>query len=151
MTVWVLGDQLSREVASLEGAAPETTTVLFVTSRAKLASKSWHRQRLHAVMAGMRRFAGELRAEGFTVDEREAGSLAGGLRAHREVFPLNTVRAMEPMSYDGLALLHDNNVEIVRSNQFLCHRDDFAAWAAGRPGRLVMEDFYRWQLRRHGY
>ncbi len=41
-------------------------------------------------------------------------------------------------------------MEVVRSNQFLCHRDDFAAWAGGKR-RLRMEDFYRWQRRRLGY
>jgi deoxyribodipyrimidine photolyase-related protein len=149
-TVWILGDQLHARVASLEGATPESTTILLVTSRAKLASKPWHRQRLHAVLAGMRRFAAECRAAGFQVDEREADTLVEGLRAHREAFPHQPVRAMEPMSYGGLALLQANDVEVVRSNQFLCHRDDFAAWAGGRP-RLVMEDFYRWQRRRLGY
>ena len=153
-TVWIFGDQLNREVASLEGAEPASTTILLVTSRAKLASKPWHRQRLHAVLAGMRRFGAELRAEGFTVDERRADTLAAGLQAHREDFPRHRVRAMEPMSYDGLALLRDHDVDVVRSNQFLCHRDDFASWAAGaadRSGRLRMEDFYRWQRRRLGY
>jgi deoxyribodipyrimidine photolyase-related protein len=152
-TVWVLGDQLHAGIASLAGADPASTTILLVTSRAKLASKPWHRQRLHAVLSGMRRFAEERRAEGFTVDEREADTLADGLRAYREDFPHLPVRAMEPMSYDGLALLHANGVEVVRSNQFLCHRDDFAAWAGGaadRNGRLRMEDFYRWQRRRLG-
>jgi deoxyribodipyrimidine photolyase-related protein len=150
-TVWVFGDQLNAGIASLEGASPASTTILLVTSRAKQASKPWHRQRLHAVLAGMRRFADERRAEGFVVDHRHADTLADGLRAHREAFPRNLVRAMEPMSYDGLRLLADNDVEIVPSNQFLCHRRDFASWASGRPGRLLMEDFYRWQRVRLGY
>jgi deoxyribodipyrimidine photolyase-related protein len=41
-------------------------------------------------------------------------------------------------------------VGIVRSNQFLCHYEEFAAWAQGRR-RLRNEDFYRWQRRRLGY
>jgi deoxyribodipyrimidine photolyase-related protein len=153
-TVWVFGDQLHRGISPLQDADPATTTILLVTSRTKLASKRWHRQRLHVVLAGMRRFAAERRAEGFTVDEREADTLAEGLRAHREAFPHQVVRAMEPTSYDGLALLEAEGVEVVASNQFLCHRDDFAAWAGGaadRNGRLRMEDFYRWQRRRLGY
>jgi deoxyribodipyrimidine photolyase-related protein len=154
LTVWVFGDQLNRGISSLDGADPATTTILLVVSRAKLASKPWHRQRLHTVLAGMRRFASECRAEGFRVDQREADTLAAGLQAYREDFPRQRVRAMEPMSYDGLGLLHDHGVEVVRSNQFLCHRDEFASWAAGgadRRGRLRMEDFYRWQRRRLGY
>jgi deoxyribodipyrimidine photolyase-related protein len=47
-------------------------------------------------------------------------------------------------------LLRDLGVTVVRSNQFLCHYDDFAEWANGRK-QLKMEDFYRWQRRRLGY
>ena len=38
----------------------------------------------------------------------------------------------------------------MRSNQFLCHYDDFADWADGRKS-FKMEDFYRWQRTRLGY
>ena len=36
------------------------------------------------------------------------------------------------------------------SNQFLCHPNDFAAWAGTRKS-FKMEDFYRWQRKRLGY
>ena len=58
---------------------------------------------------------------------------------------------MEPMSWDGMRMLERLGVRTVRSNQFLCHHEDFAAWAAERRGRLRMEDFYREQRRRLGY
>jgi deoxyribodipyrimidine photolyase-like uncharacterized protein len=118
----VLGDQLNRGIASLDGVDPASTRILFVTSTGKLEAKRWHRQRLHAVLAGMRRLAGELRAEGFEVDERTAPSLRSGLDAHRRAFAPEQVRVMEPMSFDGLAMLHRADVDVVRSNQFLCHR-----------------------------
>ena len=57
---------------------------------------------------------------------------------------------MEPMSYRMRLRLDELEVETVRSNQFLCHYEDFGAWASGRR-RLVMEDFYREQRRRLGY
>lgn len=159
-TVWVLGDQLGMHVASLEGAAPSTTRILVVESAAKVTSKPWHRQRLHLVLSAMRRFARELSDRGFDVDHRRADSLTAGLSAHVEGCGPRRVRVMEPMSWDGLALLErlaadppgGAPVEIVRSNQFLCHRDEFATWADGRGGaRLRMEDFYRWQRVRTGY
>ncbi|MEQ1698839.1 MAG: cryptochrome/photolyase family protein [Ilumatobacteraceae bacterium] len=148
-TVWILGDQLDRQSAALAGATPTTHRVLLVESTAKLASMHWHVQRAHFVIASMRRFAGSLRAEGFEVDHRRASSLAAGLAAHRAEYSPATVIAMEPASRDGLALLRAHGVEVVRSNQFLCHPDEFAAWAEGRK-RLTMEDFYRWQRRRLG-
>jgi len=150
-TVWVLGDQLNRGIESLRDAHPSTTRVLVVRSAAKLASKRWHRQRLHVVLTAMRRFAAELRAEGFEVDERDAASLRAGLNEHRRRYRPERVVAMEPMSWSGLEMLAREGVGVVRSNQFLCHRDDFAGWAGDRDGRLRMEDFYRWQRRRLGY
>lgn len=146
-TVWILGDQLHRGVASLDGAEPASTRVLFVECDAKIASKRWHRQRLHVVLASMRRFAAELRTAGFDVDYRRAPTFAEGLAAHRKRHRPRRVRVMEPMSWDGLALLRRLDLELVRSNQFLCHYDDFAEWARGRR-LLRMEDFYRWQRHR---
>ena len=145
-TVWVLGDQLNRQLGALKDADPATTRVLLVESDAKLASKRWHVQRAHLVVAAMRRFAAELAEEGFAVDLRRAPSLADGLRAHVVEHAPGAVRAMEPASWDGLDLLRRLDVEIVRSDQFLCHHEDFAAWAGDRL--VKMEDFYRWQRRR---
>ena len=56
---------------------------------------------------------------------------------------------MEPASWDGRALLERLDVELVRSDQFLCHPEEFAAWAGDRA--VKMEDFYRWQRRRLGH
>ena len=121
-----------------------------VESRAKLTGKRWHRQRAHFVLASMRRFADELRAAGFEVDYRTADSLRSGYDEHVAAFGPVDVVATEPASWDGLELLRALGVATVRSNQFLCHYDDFADWAGGRK-QLKMEDFYRWQRRRLGY
>ena len=98
----------------------------------------------------MRRFADELRAAGFEVDYRTADSLRSGYDEHVAAFGPIDVVATEPASWDGLELLRALGVATVRSNQFLCHYDDFADWAGGRK-QLKMEDFYRWQRRRLGY
>jgi len=149
-TVWVLGDQLNRDLGALRTADPTTDRILIVESASKLASKRWHVQRAHLVVASMRRFAGELRGEGFEVDHRRARSLAAGLAEHRAECRPDVVVAMEPASWDGLELLRRCGVETVRTDQFLGHPSEFAVWAAGRK-RLTMEDFYRWQRRRLGY
>ena len=146
----MLGDQLNRRLGPLAEATPATARVLLVESTAKLASKPWHRQRAHLVITSMRRFATELVAEGFEVDYRRSPSLAAGLRAHRlEHAPVRVV-AMEPASFDGLALLGRLGVGVVRSDQFLCHYDEFGAWVKTRRS-VKMEDFYRWQRSRLGY
>jgi deoxyribodipyrimidine photolyase-related protein len=149
-TVWVLGDQLNRGLGPLRDAVPGRHRVLLVESAAKLASKPWHRQRAHLVLSAMRHLAVELEAEGFAVDHRRAATLADGFREHLAEHRPDRVVAMEPASWDGLALLEWLGVEVRRSDQFLCHHDEFAAFVAGRR-TTKMEDFYRWQRRRLGY
>lgn len=95
----------------------------------------------------MRRFADELKAEGFAVDYRRASSMRAGVIAHQAEFKPERVSAMSPMSYDGLALLRALDVEVVDNDQFLCSAQEFAAWAGDRSN-LKMEDFYRWQRQR---
>ena len=149
-TIWVLGDQLSLDIASFEGASPRTHRVLIVESAAKLESRRWHVQRAHFMLASLRRFADDCQAAGYDVDVRRAPSLRAGLMAHRDEFSPDGVVAMEGTSRAGRALLAGLGVELVRSNQFLCHPDEFASWASGRR-QLKLEDFYRWQRRRLGY
>jgi len=148
-TVWVLGDQMNRGRGALTDRSPGDCRVLLVESRAKIESRRWHRQRLHLVLSAMSHFAAELRDEGFEVDHRRADTLAAGLRAHAAEFDVERVVAMEPMSWDGRAMLRRHDVELLPNDQFLCHYDDFAEWAADRK-QLKMEDFYRWQRRRLG-
>jgi deoxyribodipyrimidine photolyase-related protein len=142
--VWVFGDQINRNIASLATRKPGDCRVLLVESEAKLASKRWHRQRLHLVCSAMAHFAAELRDEGFEVDHRQAPSLPAGLAAHRADHAVSEVVAMEPMSWDGSAMLASLGVTVVDNDQFLCHYRRFAHWAEGRKS-LKMEDFYRWQ------
>jgi deoxyribodipyrimidine photolyase-related protein len=150
-TVWVLGDQLNRSLGALHEATPATHRILMIESRAKLTSKRWHVQRAHLVLSSMRHFAAELRHEGFDVDLVVADSLRAGHREHVGRHAPATVVATEPASWDGMALLRSLGVTMVRSNQFLCHYEDFAHWADGQRGRLTMEHFYRWQRSRLGY
>ena len=148
-TVLILGDQLSTTNAALSGRSPEATRVLMVES-ASATDGAYHRQRLHLVLAAMRRFRDELEAAGFEVDYRRTSSFAAGLAEHRAAFDPDRIRAMAPTSWDMEQHLVDLGVDLVPDNQFLVGRDDFAAWADGRSN-LVMEDFYRWQRVRLGY
>lgn len=149
-TVWILGDQLNRGIASLEGATPGEVRILMVEARAKVRSKPFHPARLRLVREGMRAFAAELEGAGYRVDLRRAPSFGDGLAAHVRAHRPASVSAMEPMSWGGRAMLERLGVELVRSNQFLCHYDDFAEWAGARR-TLRMEEFYRRQRRRLGY
>ena len=146
-TVWVLGDQLNRNAGALRDRKPGDCRVLLVQSEQKIASKRWHRQRLHLVLSAMEHFAAELRNEGFDVDHRTAPTLLTGLGDHVLEFGVQRTIAMEPMSWDGRELLERAGVEIVANDQFTCSYEDFATWAEGRRN-FKMEDFYRWQRNR---
>ncbi len=123
--------------------------MLLVTSEAKITAKRWHRQRLHLVLSAMTHFAAELREEGFEVDHRQAVTLAEGLADHRADVEVSRVTAMEPMSWDGRAMLVNAGVELTANDQFLCHYDEFSNWVGDRS-TFKMEDFYRWQRTRLG-
>ena len=149
-TILVFGDQLNRAIGALATADPDRDRVLIIESAGKIAGRRWHRQRLHLLLTAIRRFSRELEDAGFLVDHRRADGFTGGVAAHRDEYAPDTIVASEPSSWAAEALCDRLGVERVRSNQFLCHRDEFAAFAAGRT-RLVMEDFYRAQRRRFGY
>ncbi|MFM8303268.1 MAG: cryptochrome/photolyase family protein [Actinomycetota bacterium] len=149
-TVLVFGDQLNRRLGALADAEPDRDQVLIVESAGKISGRRWHRQRLHLVVTAMRRFALELRSEGFRVDHRESESFTAGVAAHRDEYAPDEIVATEPNSRAADAWCGRMGITRERSDQFLCHRDEFATFATDRR-RLVMEDFYRAQRRRFGY
>ena len=149
-TVWVFGDQLNRSIGALSAATPGTHQVLLVTAKDKVASRPWHPARLSLITQAMRSFADALRAEGFTVDHREAASMRSGVEAHRAEFSPERIVVTEPNSVTARRLVADLGCTSTSTNQFLCHPDDFDNWAGSRK-TFKMEDFYRWQRRRLGY
>lgn len=149
-TIWVLGDQLNRSIGALATATPDGDRILLLESIGILGQHRWHRQRAHLVIASMRRFADELRAEGFEVDLRRSDSLPGGLAEHRSEHQPDAVVMTEPNSWQMRQTAERLDVELVRSDQFLCHYDEFATWAGTRRS-LKMEDFYRMRRRETGY
>jgi deoxyribodipyrimidine photolyase-related protein len=149
-SIWVLGDQLNRDIGALAQAEPGDARILMVQSRSLLTSRPWHRQRAYLVLTAMRRFAKELEEAGFEVDFRTADTLAEGVREHVSATGAQRVLATEPNSWDARQLMDEMEVGLVRSDQFLCHYEDFIEWVDGRKAPK-MEDFYRWQRRRLDY
>ena len=149
-TVWVLGDQLNRSIGALADARPGRDCILIVEARDKIEGRRWHGQRLHFLLTSMRRFAAELRDEGFDVDYRTAPTMRAGIRDHASERSPERIVATEPNSVGARRLADALGVTTVASNQFLTHHRDFASWAEGRK-QLRMEDFYRQQRARLGY
>ena len=135
----------------MASADPSTDRVLIIESDALLGSMRWHRQRAHLVIAAMHRFVAELREAGFDVDHRRAPSLQAGFDAHVTSCSPTSISMTEPNSWSMRDWVDGrDDIDVVRSDQFLCHYDEFATWASGRK-QLKMEDFYRWRRRALGY
>jgi deoxyribodipyrimidine photolyase-related protein len=146
-TIWVFGDQLNRGIGALAEATPRTHRVLFIESTTKIASRKWHVQRAHFIVASMRKFAAELVTEGFQVDYRHAGSMMQGVAEHVREFVPPEIVATEPNSYAARSMVHELGVRSVPSNQFLCHPTEYQGFLGTRKS-IKMEDFYRWQRKR---
>ena len=154
-TVLVFGDQLHREIGALARATPTDTRILMVESREKIGAQAWHVQRAHFYLASMRRFANNLRNDGYEVSYRHAPSFRSAIDDHRREFPRDPIVATEPNSWQARRLLEQLGVDTVVSNQFLCHHLAFDGWVDSRRSAgyktFKMEDFYRWQRQRLGY
>ncbi|MGC1480211.1 MAG: cryptochrome/photolyase family protein [Chthoniobacterales bacterium] len=150
-TIWILGDQLSRDHPALATSDRAVDRVLFIESRKRGAHLRYHRQKLVLIYAAMRHFARELEAEGWQVDYHQLGStddfsqgwdrhLASGGSRHVLMAAPNNLFEQHAITAIGKAL--DLDVHFLPPVQFVVARDDFAAWASGRK-QLRMEDHYR--------
>ena len=123
---------------------PSDTRVLLVESEAAAAPDE-HIQRLHLVVGGH----APLRAPSWP--KRASRSTFGAPPPWRPACaPTSTSTGPKRWSPPSRTLVRHvrcatgSSVTQVRSDQFLCHPDDFASWADGRSA-LRLEDFYRWQ------
>ncbi len=155
----ILGDQLSRGIAALEGLAPGDV-VLLAEVMGECTYVPHHPQKIVLVLSAMRHFCAALRARGVTVryvrldDSGNTQTLAGEvLRAVRAVEPHSIIATM-PGEYRvrqdmlGWAEMTGVATEIREDGRFLASTEWFADWANGRSA-LRMEFFYREMRKRH--
>jgi deoxyribodipyrimidine photolyase-related protein len=151
--VLILGDQLSRSLASLDALEADDVVVM-AEVREEATYVRHHKKKIVFVFSAMRHFAEQLKAEGVTVrytryeDPDNRGSLYGEV--------LKVVEAMRPEELVVTApgefrLLEEIRswsdrlglrVSIVEDDRFLATPEEFADWAKGRK-QLRMEYFYR--------
>ena len=154
----VLGDQLSRGIASLRGLDPASDTVLMAEVAAETTYVRHHKQKIVLVLSAMRHFAAGLRAEGIRVDHvrlddpANTGTLGGEVaRAVRRNCAAEVI-ATEPGEWrvaQAMAGWEDAArvpVRILEDDRFFASHARFRRWAQGRK-QLRMEFFYR-ELRR---
>jgi deoxyribodipyrimidine photolyase-related protein len=159
---FVLGDQLSHGLSSLQGLDPATDVVLMAEVHDETVYVRHHKQKIAFILSAMRHFAAELTARGVTVDyvklddPANTGSFTGELeRAIARHRPAGIV-ITEPGEWrvremiDGWSAAFGLPVEMRADTRFLCPREVFADWAGDRRS-LRMEYFYREMRRRTGY
>jgi len=157
----VLGDQLSRSVASLRGLESATDVVLMAEVQAETTYVRHHKQKIALVLSAMRAFAATLRADGVAVDYTElddaenSGSIVGEIERavirHRPDRILLTAPGEHRLltAFEAFAAKSPVRVDILDDDRFFVSTSDFARWAEGRK-TLRMEHFYRHMRRETG-
>ena len=155
---FVLGDQLTRSISSLDGLDPANDVVLMVEVAEETTYVRHHKQKIALILSAMRHFADALRAEGVRVDyvrlddPDNTGSFGGELLRAVERWRPEAVIVTEPGEWRVLQAMQDWRetlglaVHIRDDSRFLCSRPAFARWAEGRR-QYRMEFFYR-EMRR---
>ena len=158
---FVLGDQCSRALSSLEDLDPAADVVLMAEVMAECTYVKHHPKKIVLVLSAMRHFARALEARGVRVDyvtlddPANTHSLRGELLRAAERHRPGRIVATEcgewRLETDMRAWQEATGVEteIRDDTRFLCRKREFRAWAAGRKG-LRMEFFYREMRKRYG-
>ncbi len=157
----ILGDQLTRDLASLRGRAKDDTVVLMMEVWDEATYVRHHKQKIVLVFSAMRHFAAELRDAGWTVDyvalddPDNSGSFTGEVvRAIDRHGPraIKVVEAGEWRVQQALEEWPDKfacDVDILPDDRFIASKAEFRDWAEGRDA-LRMEYFYREMRRKTG-
>jgi deoxyribodipyrimidine photolyase-related protein len=143
----VLGDQLTRGLSSLRDYQPGDT-VLMMEVAEEASYVSHHKQKLTLIFSAMRHFAGELRAQGLTVDyirlddPANTGSFTGEVQRAITRHRPSSIIVTEPGEWRVMEMMKGWGAEIRNDDRFFASPASFAAWAHGRK-QLRMEFFYR--------
>jgi deoxyribodipyrimidine photolyase-related protein len=158
---FVLGDQLSRAITSLDGLNPALDVVLMVEVAEETSYVGHHKQKIALIFSAMRHFAEVLREEGIRVDyvaldaPGNTGSFGGELKRAVARHQPDAVFVTEPGEWRVLEMIQDWREELpvplhlVPDRRFVCSREEFLAWAHGRKA-YRMELFYREMRRKTG-
>jgi deoxyribodipyrimidine photolyase-related protein len=156
----VLGDQLTRDLASLRDIDASHDVVLMAEVHDETTYVPHHKQKIVLVLSAMRHFAEELRESGIGVDyvklddDVNSGSLAGEIERAIARHKPSSIVLTEPGEWRVLAEMRswqerfDVSVNIRADDRFYASRARFQRWAEGRKS-FRMEFFYREMRREH--
>lgn len=159
--IFILGDQLSPTLSSLEGADPDRDVVLMCEVMEEASYVQHHKLKIALIFSAMRHFGEELRSHGFGVryikldHPDNSGSFSGELKRAVNAISPERVVATEGSEWRVLEAMNTWQsdlgipVDIRIDSRFLCSKVEFRKWSAGRRS-LTMEYFYRDMRRRTG-
>jgi len=155
--ILVLGDQLSPELSALREGDKSKDTVVMAEVMDEASYVRHHPKKIAFVFAAMRKFAAQLRDDGWDVryteldDTANAGSIPGELLRRAEESGADEVIATEPGEWRLIEALNDAPVKVrqLSDDRFLASHEEFERWAKGRKA-LRMEYFYRDMRRKTG-
>ena len=157
----VLGDQLTRTLASLRGRTKDDTVVLMMEVWDEATYVKHHKQKIVLIFSAMRHFAAELESDGWTVDyvkltdEDNSGSFTGEVARAIERHDPRAVHIVEAGEWRVQQAIEEwpdkfaCDVEILPDDRFLCSHKEFNDWAEDRDHR-TMEHFYRMMRKKTG-
>ncbi len=150
----VLGDQLNRDISSLDDVSRTSDVIMLCEVAEEATYVKHHQKKLVFIFSAMRHFAEALRTDGFQVhyvsmDEAgNSGTFGGELKRAVERYNPDKVIVTEASEYRVLEDMKSwektlgITVEIRPDRRFLCSHKGFNDWAKGRK-QLRMEYFYR--------
>lgn len=152
--ILILGDQLSLNITSLDGADKKHDTILMCEVMTEATYVGHHKKKIAFVFSAMRHFAEELCANGYEVrytridDPDNAGSFGTEVKRAIDILKPSAICVTEAGEWrarfemETWASSFGLDVDIRPDRRFLVSRDEFEAWAEGRKA-LTMEYFYR--------
>ena len=164
--LFVLGDQLDRELPEKLGFSPERTTLVMAEVESEIFRYPNHKQRVILFLAAMRHYRDDMRSRGWKVSylswpgEADAEELGGNPpldligawmpwleQCHSQEVTVHMVEPGRKSLKDALSPWQEN-IQFHEDPRFLCTADSFSDWARGKK-RLTLEYFYRTMRRQH--
>lgn len=158
--IFILGDQLSRDLPSLKSCDKDQDVIFMCEVRGEATAVKHHKKKIAFLFSAMRHFADELRAGGYTVDyvkldaPDNTQSFETELKRAVERHSPQTILITQPSEHrvqQGVRRWSDEltpKLTVFPDERFLCSPAEFQDWASGRKS-LRMEYFYRGLRRKY--
>jgi deoxyribodipyrimidine photolyase-related protein len=154
-TVWITGDQCSKNNTALIAADNANSVILMIESIARGNMLKYHKKKLVLIYSCMRHFAEELRQDGWEVDyHREAPDFRSALNEHIERYKPQSFLFMEQSEYgasEKLAKMIGNiDVQVTPHCNFISTAAEFEKLHKSPDSRVTMESFYHVMRKKTG-